>query len=82
MKTRKILYLFLGVMFTFTGAGTILIVLIYKISFPNTKLPHYSYFVVHALMAVCGILFIRAAKRIQKKINEQKRQALVNAFND
>lgn len=82
MKVRKNLYILLGVMFTFSGAGTILIVLIFKISYSEAKLPHYSFFIFNALMATCGILLIRAAKRIQKKLNLQKREALMNSFKD
>ena len=83
MKTRKYIYIILGVLaiFFYIG-GTYMIITVFKRLNPADNQSANFQLITGHIWLIIGVLFFRGAYRIQKKINQQKRQALENAFAD
>ncbi|MCS3800856.1 hypothetical protein [Niastella sp. OAS944] len=83
MKTRKHLYIILGAlaMFFYIG-GIYMIFTVVKRVTPSDIQNANNNLITQQLWLVIALLFFRAAYRMQKKIDRQKKQALENAFDD
>jgi hypothetical protein len=82
VKARRNLYIILGALTSlFYFGGMYLLFTEVKREIPDIE--SFNYIVItNQLWLVIAVLLFRAAYRIQKKINQQKRQTLENAFAD
>ena len=83
MKTRKNLYIILGVLaiFFYIGGTYMIFTVVKRVTPAEIQSANFQLITGHTWLII-GVLFFRGAYRIQKKINQQKRQALENAFAD
>jgi hypothetical protein len=80
MKTRKNIYLVFGILFVLLD---ILIIVEFLTEFKDLLSPDsggFNFVLTAPVILIPTILFFRGAYRVQKKINQKEKEALLNAF--